>query len=268
MKQHPLSAIFPELADNELQALADDIKAHGMHSAIVLYNGQILDGWHRYQACQIADVNPRTVDYRGSDPVAFVRSANWHRRHLSASQRALAQVQLSEWRLAGRHSATPSKEGVKNQFEMASEAGVGVSTIERAKRVAEHGSAALKNAVKEDEISLNKAAKIAELPKREQAAAIAAPPAPPAPPEPEYTPLDEAHDTIGELQDALVLANMDGSEKDKDQAAELIKRLRAEIKTLTATLAAVTISRDTLQNENAALKRHAISLQKKLDKLK
>jgi len=84
MKQHALSSIFPALPDEELQSLAADIKAHGLHSTIVLYKGDVLDGWHRYQACKIAKVNPRTIDYKGSDPVAFVRSANWHRRHLSA----------------------------------------------------------------------------------------------------------------------------------------------------------------------------------------
>ena len=87
-----------------------------------------------------------------------------------------------------------------------------------------------------------------------------------APPEPQYTPLDAANDQIGELQIALAIAHMVGSEKDKDQAADLIVELRAEIKTLTETLKAVTISRDTLQNELAAMKRHNISLQKKIDK--
>ena len=78
----------------------------------------------RYQACEIAKVNPRMIDYKGSDPVAFVRSANWHRRHLSASQRAFAQVQLSECATEGKRADTASNEAVKTKAEMATEAKV------------------------------------------------------------------------------------------------------------------------------------------------
>ena len=265
MKQHALSSIFPALPDDELQSLAADIKAHGLHSTIVLYKGDVLDGWHRYQACEIAKVNPRTIDYKGSDPAAFVRSANWHRRHLSASQRAFAQVQLSEWAAEGKRSDTKPNGLVQTESEMAAEAKVGVKTIARAKRVAKSGSKALKKAVKDGKITVDKAAEIAKLPIEEQAAAIKAAEIK-VPPEPQYTPLDAAHDQISELQSALAVANIEGSEKDKDQAKDLITTLRAEIKTLTETLKAVTISRDTLQNELAAMKRHNISLQKKLDK--
>ena len=265
MKQHALSSIFPSLPADELKTLADDIKAHGMHSSIVLYKGDVLDGWHRYQACNIAGVYPRTIDYKGSDPVAFVRSANWHRRHLSASQRAFSQVQLSEWATEGKRLDTKPNGLVKTESEMAAEAKVGVKTIARAKRVAKSGSKALKKAVKDGKITVDKAAEIANLPIKEQAAAIKAAEIK-APPEPQYTPLDAAHDQIGELQIALAIAHMVGSEKDKDQATDLIVELRAEIKTLTETLKAVTISRDTLMNENAALKRHNVSLQKKIDK--
>ena len=178
MKQHALSAIFPALPDDELQALAADIKAHGLHSAIVLYKGDVLDGWHRYQACQIAKVNPRTIDYNGKDPVAFVRSANWHRRHLSVPQRSLAQVQLSEWLSPGRPNLTGQNKPIKSAADMASEAQVSVSSIKAAKKVEELGSVALKAAVKGGEIAIDKAATIAKLPKQQQAAAIKAPPKP------------------------------------------------------------------------------------------
>ena len=87
---------------------------------------------------------------------------------------------------------------------MAAEAKVGVKTIARAKRVAKSGSKALKKAVKDGKITVDKAAEIAKLPIEEQAAAIKAAEIK-APPEPQYTPLDAAHDQIGELQTALAL---------------------------------------------------------------
>ena len=99
--QHPLSAVFPPMGDEELFDLAEDIREHGLHEAVVLYAGKVLDGWHRYQACQINGIAARTTEYPGEDPVAYVMSKNAHRRHLTASQRAAVVVRCSEWRDSG-----------------------------------------------------------------------------------------------------------------------------------------------------------------------
>ena len=88
------------------------------------------------------------------------------------------------------------------------------------------------------------------------------------PPEPEYTPLDEAMDTIKDLQDALALANAgDISEADRSQAADLIARLREEVRILTIKLAAVTASRDHFQIENGELKKQITRQRREIDKL-
>ena len=76
--------------------------------------------------------------------------------------------------MPSRHSGAASNEAAKTKAEMAAEANVGVSTIERAKRVAKSGSKALKKAVKDGKITVDKAAEIAKLPIEEQAAAIKA----------------------------------------------------------------------------------------------
>ncbi len=179
LKQHPLSKIFPSLPDDELHLLAKDIKEHGLHSAITLHKGEVLDGWHRYQACLFAKVNPRTQEYKGKDPAAFVKSMNWHRRHLNASQRALAEVQLSEWATTGRpgNSAPGAEfsagaEKAATTAEMAARAGTSKRTIEDAKSVELNGSDAVKEAVREGKISVKAAANIAKKPKREQKKAI------------------------------------------------------------------------------------------------
>lgn len=188
LEQHPLSAAYPPMPEEELQALAGDIEAHGLHSAIVIYQGKVIDGWHRALACRIAGVNPRMIEYKGGDPRAFVESANEHRRHMTASQRALAKVALNDWRPEGGQQSTPPNGGVgsagesappnggvKSTAEMASEAHVGTRTIERAKEVHKHGSDALKEAVREGKIPVHKAADIAKLPKPQQDKALAEP---------------------------------------------------------------------------------------------
>jgi uncharacterized ParB-like nuclease family protein len=86
-------------------------------------------------------------------------------------------------------------------------------------------------------------------------------------PEDEYTPLDAANDTISGLQDSLAAAILGNvSDEDKTNAQALIADLRARIKTLEATLKAVTISRDTYQNENAELKKQINRQRREIDR--
>lgn len=172
-KRHELSQIFPDMPQEDLQALADDIKQNGQNETVWLFNGKVLDGWHRYLACEIAGVNCRTLDYRGTKPAEFVKSKNWHRRHMNAGQRALAVVQLAEW----SNSGIPIGRGepgspLKTVQKMAVEAGTTDRTIQQAKAVEVNGAKALIEKVKAGEVSVKKAAAVAKLPKREQIAAL------------------------------------------------------------------------------------------------
>src|SRR5262249_50226484 len=91
---HPVADMFPLMEGEEFDALGADIKANGLVEDIVLYEGMILDGRHRYRACLAAGVEPRFTDYRGDDPTAYVMSANIRRRHLNAEQRRDLLVKL------------------------------------------------------------------------------------------------------------------------------------------------------------------------------
>jgi len=82
--------LLPKLTGEELQVLATDIKERGLIHEIVLYEGKILDGRNRYEACKIAGVQPRFKDWKGKgSPLGWVISTNLVRRHLTASQRAV-----------------------------------------------------------------------------------------------------------------------------------------------------------------------------------
>lgn len=268
LKQHALCAIFPALLEDDLKALATDIKEHGLKQSIVLYKGEILDGWHRYLACQAAKVNPRTMDYNGDDPRAFVRSANWHRRHLNASQRALAEIQLSEWRQEGKipkTADTPSREGVKSAAEMATEAQVGHATIERAKAVEVNGTDELKEAVKGGKISVKRAAKIARLPKAKQAKAIKEPAKKTAKPEHPTVSMAE-HKKLQDQHAQLLVAYEDLSdeikaeESSKGDAKNEILKLVQENKRLTR-------RRDELMNKCSELEKQCRMWRSKYEKL-
>jgi hypothetical protein len=91
---HPLADIFPLMEGEEFDALVADIKANGLHERIILHEGMILDGRNRYRALLAAGLDPanaNTLTIDGAkyvdDPVAFVISANIHRRHLTAGQK-------------------------------------------------------------------------------------------------------------------------------------------------------------------------------------
>jgi len=67
---HPACKIFPPLADDELQELADDIAENGLRNPIVLFQGRILDGRNRYKACKLAKVEPRSRSSTVTIPLA------------------------------------------------------------------------------------------------------------------------------------------------------------------------------------------------------
>tara|TARA_Y100000310_G_scaffold158326_1_gene157756 strand:+ start:972 stop:1739 length:768 start_codon:yes stop_codon:yes gene_type:complete len=99
MEFHPIANIFPLMGEEDFNELVDDIRQNGLHQPIVVYEGHILDGRNRYRACKLAGVTPEYVgfDYsNGNDPLSYVLSLNLHRRHLTASQRAVLAAEIAD----------------------------------------------------------------------------------------------------------------------------------------------------------------------------
>lgn len=110
---HPLANLFPLLCEAELEALAQDIQDNGLHHAVVIFDGQVLDGRNRLAACELAGVAPRFETFTGTDDeaLALVISLNLQRRHLTTAQKAVLALQLlpHEQRLAEQrmHAGRP-----------------------------------------------------------------------------------------------------------------------------------------------------------------
>ena len=173
--QHALSAAFPAMSADDLQALTDDISVNGQREPIVIFEGAVLDGWHRYQSCMSLGwaVDERTLP-DDEDPVAYVKSVNLKRRHLTGSQRSAAIVACSEWHPAHREKKSVATTDFRapTSAQLAKEADVSISTITHAK--AAH-TAGVGNAVRDGRISAERGAQIAKLPVAERAAAVDAP---------------------------------------------------------------------------------------------
>jgi hypothetical protein len=87
---HPLAALFPMLAEDDLAALAEHIKENGLQQPIVIDDtGQLIDGRNRLAACDLAGVEPVYSELNGHDAVAFIWGANTKRRQMTKGQVAM-----------------------------------------------------------------------------------------------------------------------------------------------------------------------------------
>jgi hypothetical protein len=93
---HPVADTFPLMEGEEFDALVADVKQHGLNEPIVLYENKVLDGRNRHRACRIAGVDQHYRQFSGTyaEAVAFVFSANIHRRHLTPGQKRDAITRL------------------------------------------------------------------------------------------------------------------------------------------------------------------------------
>lgn len=164
-QRHPLSAAFPDMPANDYASLVSDIDANGLREPGWVYEGMILDGWHRYRACEESGRPFTYAEYTGDDPVGLVKSRNLERRHLTASQKAAAVVACNEWAESGSNQHTgkgggsPSAPPSATVAQMAKEAGVGHRTIKQAKQAHDAG---LGGAVRDGALSVKAASEIAK----------------------------------------------------------------------------------------------------------
>ena len=133
-------------ADESFKALVHDIREQGQLEPIDLVGDEIVDGWHRYRACQLLDLEPKTRDLpEGLDLVGYVLGKNAHRRHMTGEQRAAVVMLAADWMPPHRPAAKDKDDTVSRLSNDAAAARAGVSkrTIQRVKAQirAGHGEA-------------------------------------------------------------------------------------------------------------------------------
>lgn len=260
-KQHPLSAAFPAMQDDEYQELVDSIENIGVQNPITLFEGMVIDGWHRYTAANESGMECPTTELGDVDPRDFVLAQNKARRNLTASQRAAAVTSVYEWTAStgvnqhtkrGGEVASPPP---KTNAELAAIAGTTIRTIQQAKVAHKAG---LTDAVKEGALSVEQAAKIAT-------GKPAKPAAKPAHIEP------EDRDYSGPTEDEL-RAEQETAKADLDKVMELLESddpkaaLLKENERMRMELATVKSQRDGYMNQTNELIRRVKSLKKMLEK--
>ena len=151
LERHPLSAAWPDLKGEESQAMAESMRADGFDQSqpVVLHEGMVLDGWHRYQKARELGIKPIFMDYAGGDPAGFVISRHKARRHISKEEIAAAVLRCRGWRpVKGGRPGRPRKpdqndpvsepkeprESPRTNEQLAEEAGVSVGTLKRARQ--------------------------------------------------------------------------------------------------------------------------------------
>jgi hypothetical protein len=149
---HPHANIFPMIPMEEMQVLADDIKANGLkHDIIVVHiadqYGQdvpsILDGRNRWVGCMMAGINPvpyyfdETITLTKAskaDPGAMLKrviTENLARRQLTATEKAIVAEQLAVAQRGGKQN------GAFTVTQAAKQLGVSASNIGRARKLKE-----------------------------------------------------------------------------------------------------------------------------------
>jgi len=123
MKKHRFN-IWPEAKEEDFNELVEDIRQNGFDQGmpITIYQGEILDGWNRWRACQVLGINPPTVEFSQDDTAALAFTLRTNkRRNLSSGQKAALAVEAdgimellkkeAEDRVGGRPKKDEGKPG-------------------------------------------------------------------------------------------------------------------------------------------------------------
>jgi ParB-like chromosome segregation protein Spo0J len=158
--------LAPDLSELEFKSLKESIKINGLHYAIAVNKDNVLlDGHHRYKACQELGIEPRIEVKDFANPLdekLFVIEMATHRRHLNDFQKAELGVKRESLlkEIAKQNSLANLKKGdslptSSNEplgavaVNVAKSVNLSPATYKRAKYIIENGSEQQKQKLRE-----------------------------------------------------------------------------------------------------------------------
>jgi hypothetical protein len=197
---HPICACVPDMQAEEYALLREDIQRRGrIREPLVLFEGKILDGRHRYLVHQETAVPFTTIEFDlavEGDPVEFV-NARTIRRSMSATQRAVMSVKLQAFAqereaaakrndanrrtaaqkngAAERQRRSSTSDAGRTSEKLAKRTGASPRMIERATRLLSKGHPDLISAVDKGAMTLTEAETYLDFGKATQARIAAEP---------------------------------------------------------------------------------------------
>jgi len=264
------------MPDSDYQSLKDSISEFGVLNPITIFEGQVIDGWHRYRAAnELALECPEQEFDDWIDPKDFVLAQNKNRRHITAAQLATATAAVYGWRSVGSNqhkggSVGPT-EAPKSAKELAAIAGVSTASIEKAKVVQAKAAPEVQKAVRDGKIGLEKAVAISKLPQEQQKEAInkplpkkvvdIAPSIAERKLEAVECELDATQKQLDELHKQVALNSL--PEDERVTAAQIIETLESENKQLRIRLKAAESQRDQYMSTCAEMEKQIKYLQRR-----
>lgn len=178
-------SLIPALTHEEVSGLEASILAEGCREAIMRWNDTVVDGHNRYDICHRHGVLFRTSPLEFKDrneAKIWIIKNQFSRRNLTITQRAelslaiepliQARAKINQVARKGKQSGATSEKSpelaIDTREEIAKLSGVSSNTISKVKTIKEKASPELLAAAREDRVSINAAAAIAELPKAQQ----------------------------------------------------------------------------------------------------
>ena len=129
MDVHEIATLFPHMSEVDRDHLKASLIQEGQLEDILVFEGKILDGRHRYETCIELGLEPRVREFEGSVAAAFSHSValNLSRRHLTTVQRAAAGAGIKEFQeriMAQDAPALPQPEPEPEPVQSEAEDGV------------------------------------------------------------------------------------------------------------------------------------------------
>lgn len=162
---HPVANLFPVMSEDEYRALRDDIAENGLRECVVFWKNKLVDGRNRLRACEELGIEASESELDDDvDPVAYVISANLHRRQLKTSQRAMCAAKLAGLpRGTNQHTKEDPPNGGSSHADAALLFNVGVRSLERALDVLHGGCDSTVRLCELGELSVNAACKFIDM---------------------------------------------------------------------------------------------------------